>query len=210
MGYYVNPAVSPRNLLNFLSSYSLLLTQPSHPTYIYYPSYPSSCSSSPDQHYYSLHQTAYAASPYTPMGYYYSQPPTYYQTTQHQPYPTSTPHAPAGYYYPSQVASGTHYPGYPYPAKASGPTTLPDGTSLFLGKTKEQVMWENQQIANNTGANDPVQMVPYKAAAGQQFWCRELDGSWTLRTVQETMVELQPGYWDKGQSGHAVFIRQKP
>lgn len=71
-------------------------------------------------------------------------------------------------------------------------------------------MWENQQIAQNTGANDPVQMVPYKAAPGQQFWCRELDGSWTLRTVNETMAELQPGYWDKSQSGHAIFIRQKP
>jgi hypothetical protein len=147
------------------------------------------------------------------MGYYYSQPANYYQTAQQAPYMQTpnmhTPHAPPGFYYPSQVASGTHYPGYPYPAQASGAQTLPDGTSLFLGKTKEQVMWENQQIASNTGANDPIQMVPYKAAPGQQFWCRELDGSWTLRTVQETMVELQPGYWDKGQSGHAVFIRQR-
>lgn len=142
------------------------------------------------------------------MGYYYSQP-SYYQTNQYVPH-TTAPQAPTGYYYPSQAAPGTQYPGYPYPTQASGPTTLPDGTSLFLGKTREQVMWENQQIANNTGANEPVQMVPYKAAPGQQFWCRELDGSWTLRTVQETMSELQPGYWDKGQSGHAIFIRQKP
>ncbi|KAF7512763.1 hypothetical protein GJ744_000330 [Endocarpon pusillum] len=139
-----------------------------------------------------------------PMGYYMNQ-----ATNQYIPH-ASTAHAPAGYHYPSQVATGAQYPGYPYPAQASGSTTLPDGTTLFLGKTKEQVMWENQQIANNTGANDPIQMVPYNAAPGQQFWCRELDGSWTLRTVQETMVELQPGYWDKGQSGHAVFIRQKP
>lgn len=208
MAYYLNPAVSFRALPTFLSSCSLFLTQPTYSTYYYLP-YPLLCSSSPDQSYYSLHRAAYAAPPDTPMGYYYSQPPLCSQTNQYTPC-TSTPHAPAGYYYPSQVASGTHYPGYPYPQQASGSTTLPDGTSLFLGKTKEQVMWENQQIANNTGANDPVQMVPYKAAPGQQFWCRELDGSWTLRTVQETMVELQPGYWDKGQSGHAVFIRQKP
>lgn len=209
MGYYMNQAVSPRSLQKFSPSHSLLLTQPSHPyNYYCHPSY----SYSPGEGYYSLHPAAYAASPDTPMGYYYSQPPTY-QTNQYAPYgAAAAPHAQPGYYYPSQVPTGTQYPGYPYPQQASGmgATTLPDGTSLFLGKTKEQVMWENQQIANNTGANDAVQMVPYKAAAGQQFWCRELDGSWTLRTVNETMTDLQPGYWDKGQSGHAVFIRQKP
>ena len=143
------------------------------------------------------------------MGYYYSQPDPYSQTNPY--YPTGAAHAPPGYYYASQVASGTHYPSYPQPVHGGGQQTiLPDGTTLFVGKTREQVMWENQQIAKNTGANKPTPMVPYKAAPGQQFWCREIDGSWTLRTVQDTMDLCQPGYWDKGQSGYPIFIRQKP
>ena len=121
-----------------------------------------------------------------------------------------------GHYYQAQASTTPYHPGYPYPyhcstqPTAGGSKNLPDGTTLFTGKTRDQVHWENQQIANNTGANEYHQMVPYNAAAGQQFWCRELDGAWSLRTVNECMTELQPGYWDKSQSGHAVFIRQKP
>lgn len=71
-------------------------------------------------------------------------------------------------------------------------------------------MQENQIIAENTGANKPVQMAPYKAAPGQQFWCQELDGSFSLKTVKETMDELQPGHWKTNEYGYPIFIRQRP
>lgn len=251
MGYYMNQAVSSRALLQMFSSYLLGLTQPSPPTYYYTsspsytcicnpnpdhsyyclhhaayaaspdtpmgyfyaqsitPSYTCICIPNPDHSYYCLHRAAYAASPDTPTGYHYSQPPTYCQAQPYMSY-TSPQYATAAPGYPSQPSST--WPGYPYPtyASGSGSTTLPDGTTLFLGKTKEEVQYENEIIADRTGANKPIQMAPFKPHKGQQFWCRELDGTWTLRNLNETMDLLQPGKWETSASGHAVFIRQKP
>ena len=54
----------------------------------------------------------------------------------------------------------------------------------------------------------PRQLVPYKASAEEQFWCRELDGAYTLRTVTE-IQDLKPGYWEAGKKGVPYYIRQK-
>ena len=54
----------------------------------------------------------------------------------------------------------------------------------------------------------PRQLAPYKPAAGQQFWCKELDGSWTLRTHSDiVMGELSPGHWEMAKTGYHYWVR---
>lgn len=43
----------------------------------------------------------------------------------------------------------------------------------------------------------------------QEFYCRELDGSWSLRTMSAIVKECQPGFWQSSKSGYPVFYRQK-
>lgn len=44
-----------------------------------------------------------------------------------------------------------------------------------------------------------------------EFYCRELDGSWSLHTVTEIMNDCQPGFWQTNEvSGWPVFYRTKP
>jgi hypothetical protein len=51
--------------------------------------------------------------------------------------------------------------------------------------------------------------VPYKPSPDQQFWCRELDRSYTLRTMTDIMGNCQPGEWRESESGYPYFIRRK-
>lgn len=55
-----------------------------------------------------------------------------------------------------------------------------------------------------------MQLVPANPAAGQQFYCRELDGSYTLRTVTDIETSCQPGSWHKSSTGYPYFVRSAP
>lgn len=78
------------------------------------------------------------------------------------------------------------------------------------GGTRAQVDAENMAIAANTGATKPHNLAPYKPSPSQQWWCRELDGSYTLRNTQDIMDNLQPGFWQYAQpGGYPYFIRQE-
>ena len=83
------------------------------------------------------------------------------------------------------------------------------GADQFVGATRAQVDAENAAIHARDAATKPVQMVPYKPEPGQQFYCRELDGTYTLRTTNEIMNDLQPGKWERGESGYPFFIREE-
>ena len=54
---------------------------------------------------------------------------------------------------------------------------------------------------------NPIQMIPQTASPNQQFYCRELDGTYTLQTVNKIMHDLQPGYWKTSSSGFPYWIR---
>jgi len=43
----------------------------------------------------------------------------------------------------------------------------------------------------------------------QEFYCRELDGSWSLRTMSAIVKECHPGFWQTSKSGYPVWYRQK-
>ena len=44
----------------------------------------------------------------------------------------------------------------------------------------------------------------------QEFYCREFDGSWSLRTATAIEKECRPGFWQSSESGFPVFYRTKP
>lgn len=58
---------------------------------------------------------------------------------------------------------------------------------------------------------EPAKPEPVKLTGdpNQEFYCRELDGSWSLRNMNGIMKECQPGFWQSSQSGYPVFYRQK-
>ncbi|KAF3479547.1 uncharacterized protein GIQ15_06523 [Arthroderma uncinatum] len=85
---------------------------------------------------------------------------------------------------------------------------VPAGTVPWIGPTRAEVDAQNLAVARATGAMRPQSMVPYRPAEGQQWWCREIDGSYSLRTTNDIMENLQPGYWAYASSGYPYFIRQ--
>lgn len=88
---------------------------------------------------------------------------------------------------------------------SGGPANQP---TYYFGATKAEVDAQNATIAYNTGATVPTQMAPYKPAAGQQFWCKELDGSYTLRTNSDILKgDLSPGHWEMAKSGYHFWVR---
>ena len=44
-----------------------------------------------------------------------------------------------------------------------------------------------------------------------EYYCRELDGTWSLHTLTEINKDLQPGFWQTNRtSGWPVYYRTKP
>lgn len=51
-------------------------------------------------------------------------------------------------------------------------------------------------------------MVPFENKPGQQWWCREIDGSYTLRTINDLMENCRPGEWKRHpQTGVPYWVR---
>ena len=48
-----------------------------------------------------------------------------------------------------------------------------------------------------------------KGDPNQEYYCRELDGHYSLRTANAIYKECQPGYWQSSQSGYPVWHRSK-
>ena len=53
------------------------------------------------------------------------------------------------------------------------------------------------------------QLVPYQAEDDEQFWCLELGGTYTLRTMNDIQKNCQPGMWQMGSAGYPYFIKKK-
>ena len=118
----------------------------------------------------------------------------------------------------TNLPSQTHpnqpiYQGQPplcYPLAAAPAIEQPSAHHVWYGRTKEQVDAENIAIAQKVGTNKPVQLVPYNPSGEQQFWCRELDSSYTLRTSKDITENLQPGFWQYAQpGGYPYWYRMK-
>lgn len=103
-----------------------------------------------------------------------------------------------------------YYPGQPHIQFCnSQPTAVPSNVNYYHGATKAQVNSQNESRAQAHGAYGNYQMVPQNASPDNEFWCRELDGTYTLRTMNTIMQSLQPGDWQESESGYPYFVRTK-
>ncbi|KAL8986814.1 MAG: hypothetical protein Q9177_003924 [Variospora cf. flavescens] len=110
--------------------------------------------------------------------------------------PPEAPVQPAPTYHPQ---APLYYAGHPQP----------EPTRIWYGSTKAEVDAQNAALAPSVGAYKPMELVPANPTAGQQFYCRELDGTYTLRTMTDIETACQPGAWHKASSGYPYFIRNK-
>ena len=96
------------------------------------------------------------------------------------------------------------------PIPASLPAPAPQNPDLvcWIGSTRAEVDAKNAAIEAAHRPTLAPQLVPYKPDPAQQFWCRELNGVWSLRTCDDIMKNAQPGDWRDSKSGYPVFYRK--
>jgi hypothetical protein len=160
----------------------------------------------------------YTSSPSYPTHYYpsTSYPSTYSYTSRYQyPYTSSQSYYAAPYQWPStwaapnslNAAAAAAY----FIAQNTALAQAPTAPMYFVGSTPAEIAAQNAQIAAMLGVNIPAnnQLIPYKPSANPQFWCKELDGSWTLREQNDlVMGEIGAGNWERHPtSGYHYYVR---
>ncbi|RMD41150.1 hypothetical protein DV735_g4008, partial [Chaetothyriales sp. CBS 134920] len=87
----------------------------------------------------------------------------------------------------------------------------PQAPYYFVGATPAEMQAQNSYIATNIMQmpQAPTQLVPFKPGTSQQFWVKELDGSWTLREYNDVIMgEIGPGHWERhATSGYFYYVR---
>ena len=86
----------------------------------------------------------------------------------------------------------------------------PSATLYFPGMNTSEIMAQNAIVAAQMGwQGTPKQLAPYKPSDTQQVWCKELDGSWTLRELTDFVSgDITAGRWETHPtSGYRYFIR---
>ncbi|KAA6408767.1 MAG: hypothetical protein FRX48_07110 [Lasallia pustulata] len=117
-------------------------------------------------------------------------------------------------YVPAKAAApaSKHYydyskPAAPAPAPAPEPAKpIPSPLQHGYIQYPQVTTVTHASIAARIGATKPVQLVPYDPSPEQQFWCRELDTSYTLRTAKDITENLQPGFWQYAQGGYPYWV----
>ncbi len=88
---------------------------------------------------------------------------------------------------------------------------MPNAPAFFVGATAAEMQAQNAILAANltAGQSQPTMLAPYKPGSSPQFWCKELDGSWTLREYNDTLKsDFPPGRWERhGTSGYYYYVR---
>ncbi|KAJ4502456.1 hypothetical protein HRR83_005551 [Exophiala dermatitidis] len=89
---------------------------------------------------------------------------------------------------------------------------MPNAPAYFVGATAAEIQAQNAIMYANLAASQqqpPSQLAPYKPGASPQFWCKELDGSWTLREYNDALkADFPAGHWEKhATSGYYYYVR---
>lgn len=88
---------------------------------------------------------------------------------------------------------------------------MPNAPAFFVGATTAEMQAQNTILAAHLAAtqSQPTMLAPYKPGSSPQFWCKELDGSWTLREYADTLKgDFPPGHWERhGTSGYYYYVR---
>ncbi len=99
-----------------------------------------------------------------------------------------------------------HYPGHTgvqFYSSAPAPAPEPNDLRVYQGKPAHV----SAHYGGGGGNRTPLRMVPRNLSPNDQFYCRELDSSYALRTGTAIMRDCQPGYWDYGSSGYPYWVR---
>ena len=99
-----------------------------------------------------------------------------------------------------QAPAPVYYAGHP----------IPEPAKIWYGSTKAEVDAQNAALAQAAGAYTPMNLVPANPGAGQQFWCKELNDCYTLRTMTDIETSCQPGSWHTSSVGYPYFVRKPP
>jgi hypothetical protein len=91
---------------------------------------------------------------------------------------------------------------YQFPYPAGHPAHVPAGAT-WMGPTREEAERQTAAAAEAAGANKPRLMVPMKDDPSSRMWVRELDGSYTLRSLYDIMENLKPGEGGEFREGQA-------
>ncbi|KIW29413.1 uncharacterized protein PV07_05229 [Cladophialophora immunda] len=227
-GYWENPADWPRTYLYVSNQGGLQGIHPPAPVYqSNQPSQPAmyyfqGSSSAPAGYYvnglyYGMSPpSASTGWPYTSSAYTcYTLPATSTPTTPFYPYNYSPYYtAPS----PLQFPMTSPWSQPPGPAQAAAAVAanaalaaMPNAPAYFVGATAAEIQAQNAILLANLQAaqQQPSQLAPYKPGASPQFWCKELDGSWTLREYNDALKgDFPAGHWEKhATSGYFYYVR---
>ncbi|KAL8923439.1 MAG: hypothetical protein Q9172_003136 [Xanthocarpia lactea] len=97
---------------------------------------------------------------------------------------------------------------YAHPPIYCAGQPIPEPAKIWYGSTKAEVDAQNAALAQVVGAHTPMNLVPANPGAGQQFWCKEPNGVYTLRTMTEIETSCQPGSWHTAPTGYPYFVRK--
>jgi hypothetical protein len=88
---------------------------------------------------------------------------------------------------------------------------MPNAPAYFVGATAAEIQAQNMVMAANLAAShqQATQIAPYKPGSSPQFWCKELDGSWTLREYTDSLkTDFPTGHWERhATSGYYYYVR---
>ena len=104
-----------------------------------------------------------------------------------------------------------YYPGSSQSAHVqfyvSQPAAEPANVNYYQGLTSQQVHDRNISRAQSHGGSNQPQLVPEQASPDNEYFCREVDGTWTVRTVNTIMNSLTPGQWAYATNGYPYWVR---
>lgn len=100
-----------------------------------------------------------------------------------------------------------YYPGGSIQFHSSQPAAEPANFNCYQGLTSQQVRDRNLSRAQSHGGFNQTLLVPQNASPDNEYFCRELDGTWTVRTVNTIMNHLNPGQWAYSTTGYPYWIR---
>ena len=90
---------------------------------------------------------------------------------------------------------------------SSQPAAEPANGKYYQGLTAQQVNDRNISRAQSHGGFNEVKLIPQDASPDNEYICRELDGTHSVRTVNTIMNSLTPGHWAYGPRGYPYWIR---
>ena len=96
---------------------------------------------------------------------------------------------------------------YPDQSQLYRSTLAPPGPSYGNANRNHNQGAGNGIWAN--GASQPLQFVPEVPTGNTTYYCKELDGTWQIRTTNDIMNNCQPGDWrHHSKTGYPYFVRK--